>query len=621
MKKYTLFMLFCILFQKITFGQNTIHHVEPLNWWVGMKNPNLQLLINGDNIAETKPSINYVGVTIKKISLSDSKNYLFIDLEIAPQTKAGTFTINFKKEGKIVVNYAYSLLSRPQEAGKIKGFNSSDVIYLIVPDRFANGDYTNDVVAGMRENKIDRNFEGGRHGGDIRGIINHLDYIADMGYTAIWTTPMLENDMKSYSYHGYSITNHYKVDPRYGTLEDYKELSTKSKQKGIKLIFDEVLNHTGSNYWWMNDLPFKNWLNYPNKYQPTNHKRTVNMDKYASDYDKDLWEKGWFDSTMPDMNGENPFMQNYLIQNSIWWTETLQLGGIRQDTYGYSNKSLLTKWSCRLLEEYPNFSTVGEEWSVNPLITSYWQKGKKNDDGYESCLTTLMDFPLQDALIYALKQAKKNDWDSPMNKLFEALGNDFIYANPKNIMVMGDNHDMDRIFTQLNNDVNLTKMALAYLLTIRGIPQILYGTEILMDNTGHINSHGIIRSDFPGGWQQDSADAFRAKGLSPAKKDMQVFMKTLLNWRKTNLAIIGGETKHFAPVDEIYVYFRYLKNQKVMVVLNNNKESKTLELNRFKEILPINFMAKEVIHQQKFEVKNSLNLEGNSALILEIIEK
>jgi neopullulanase len=424
--------------------------------------------------------------------------------------------------------------------------------------------------------------------------------------------------MKTYSYHGYSITNHYKVDPRYGTLEDYKELSVKAKQKGIKLIFDEVLNHTGSNYWWMKDLPFKNWLNYPDNYKPTNHKRTVNQDKYASEFDKDLWEKGWFDTTMPDMNGQNPFMENYLIQNSIWWTETLQLGGIRQDTYGYSNKELLKKWSCRLLEEYPNFSTVGEEWSVNPLITSYWQKGKKNYDGYEGCLTTIMDFPLQDALINALKEPKKNNWESPLTKLYEALANDFIYANPKNIMVMGDNHDMDRIFTQLNNDVALTKMAMAYLLTIRGIPQIYYGTEILMDNTGHHKVDGLIRSDFPGGWRSDSTNAFMAKGLSPEKKNMQEFMKRLLNWRKTSLVISEGETKHFAPVDEIYVYFRYFKNQKVMVVLNKNKEAKSLDLSKFREILTPNFTAKDVINNKNIEVKNSLNLEANSALILEI---
>lgn len=298
-----------------------IDHVEPLNWFIGMKNPNLQLLINGKNVGVTTPQINYAGVTLKKINKADSKNYLFLDLAIAKNTKPGIVVINFKKDGKTVYTYNYSLLARQQDAAQVKGFNSSDVIYLIVPDRFVNGDSTNDVVDGLKENKVDRSFDGGRHGGDIRGIINHLDYIKDMGFTAIWPTPLLENDMEKYSYHGYSITNHYKVDPRFGTLDDYKELAAKARQKGLKLIFDEVLNHIGSGYWWMNDLPFKDWLNYPDVYTPTNHRRTTNQDLYASQYDKDLMTNGWFDKTMPDMNGANPFMATYLTQCSIWWIE------------------------------------------------------------------------------------------------------------------------------------------------------------------------------------------------------------------------------------------------------------------------------------------------------------
>ena len=343
MKKTSFLILFiCAVFISEK-AASQIQHVEPLNWWVGMKNPSVQLLVNGKNVGETTPQISYPGVAIKKISKADSKNYLFLDLLIAKNTKPGAFVINFRKDGKIIYTYNYTLLQRQRDASKLIGFNSTDAIYLIVPDRFANGDYSNDVIEGMKENKIIRNFDGGRHGGDIRGIINHLDYIKDMGFTAIWPTPMLENNMPAYSYHGYAITNHYKVDPRYGTLDEYKELSVKAKQKGLKLIFDEVLNHTGSGYWWMNDLPFKNWLNYPDTFLLTNHRRTVNEDLYASNYDKDLWVNGWFDKTMPDMNGQNPFMQNYLIQSTIWWIETLQLGGVRQDTYGYSDKTFLNR--------------------------------------------------------------------------------------------------------------------------------------------------------------------------------------------------------------------------------------------------------------------------------------
>ena len=340
-----------IIFLLCAFGTTVttaaqIHHVEPLNWWVGMKNPNLQLLIHGTDIGETTPYIKYTGVTIQKVTKGDSKNYLFLDLVIDATAIPGTINISFKKAGKEVDSYRYPLLKRTKEGTAFQGFSAADVIYLVVPDRFVNGDPSNDVVPGTKENKIDRSFPGGRHGGDIRGIINSLDYLKDMGFTAIWPTPMLQNDMPAYSYHGYSITNHYQVDPRYGTLEEYKELSVKMQQRGMKLIFDEVLNHIGSHYWWMNDLPFQTWLNYPNNYVQTNHRRTVNMDQYASQFDIDLWKNGWFDKTMPDMNGTNPFVANYLIQKTIWWIETLQLGGVRQDTYGYSDKKFTAMELC-----------------------------------------------------------------------------------------------------------------------------------------------------------------------------------------------------------------------------------------------------------------------------------
>lgn len=593
-----------------------IQHVEPLNWWVGLKNPNLQLLIHGENISETQPTINYAGVSIKKVNKADSKNYLFLDLVLAKTTKAGNFTINFKKAGKTVYTYNYSLLPKQQASAQMRGFNSSDVIYLITPDRFVNGDYSNDVVAGMKEAKINRSFDGGRHGGDIRGMINSLDYIANMGFTAIWPTPVLENNMSGYSYHGYAITNHYKVDPRYGTLDDYKELSSKARQKGIKLIFDEVLNHTGHGYWWTDDLPFKNWLNYPDTKTSTNHSRTVNQDLYASNFDKELMKKGWFDRMMPDMNGENSFMANYLIQNTIWWIETLQLGGVRQDTYGYSDKTFLKNWSCAIMDEYPNFSMVGEEWSVNPLITSYWQRGKKNADGYNGCLTSIMDFPLQEALVNSLKE--KETWGKGLVTLYQALANDFVYADPSNILIMGDNHDMDRIFTQLNEDVELTKMALGYLLTTRGIPQIYYGTEVLMQNTGHHKVDGLIRSDLPGGWKEDTANVFTEKGLSEVQKSTKAYLKQLLNWRKNNSVIAHGKTLHFAPFDGIYVYFRYDNQKTVMVVMNKNDKSTTLETKRFDEILKSKTSAKNILNNQIQTLKNGLTISPKSTVIFEV---
>ena len=614
--KNILFSLVFILFSQITNAQ--IHHIEPLNWWVGMKNPNLQLLVNGENVAELSPKINYQGVSLKKVTKGDSKNYLFLDLVIAKNTKAGKFQIDFYKSNKKVYSQDYELLNRETDPKNIKGFNSADVIYLITPDRFSNGDPKNDIVDGMRENKVDRKNEGGRHGGDIRGIINHLDYIHDMGFTAIWPTPVLENNMNDYSYHGYAITNHYKVDPRMGLISDYKELSKKAKEKGIKLIYDGVINHTGSYYWWMQDLPFKNWINYPDSIRITSHRRTVNEDMYASIADKETMTKGWFVPTMPDMNGENPFMANYLIQNTIWWIETLQLGGLRQDTYCYSNKDFSKKWSCSVMDEYPNFSMVGEEWSYNPLITSYWQRGKVNKDGYTSCLSTSMDFPLQQALITALKEKEGTSVDKGFLRIYESLANDFVYANPNDIMIFGDNHDMDRIYTQLNQDAELTKMALTFLMTTRGIPQIYYGTEILADNAPNYNNHGFIRSDFPGGWDGDQVNAFTGKNLTPKQLVMQNYLKKLLNYRKTSTVLSKGKLLHFFPIDDIYVYFRHLNNNIIMVVLNRNEKTKMLDTKRFSEILKNKVIAKDIITLEEQQLVNPLNLKGKSATIFEI---
>ncbi len=611
MKKLLLFGLLSLVGLPL-FAQR----IEPLNWWVSMKNPNLQLLIHAENIGETTPVITYPGVTIQKVTKADSKNYLFVDLLITKTARPGTFPIQFKKGATVVSTATYSLLPRQQDAAQFKGFTPADVVYLLVPDRFANGDPTNDVVAGMKEAKINRSFPGGRHGGDLRGIINHLDYIADMGYTAIWSTPLLENNMAAYSYHGYSITDHYRVDPRFGTLDDYKELAAKAKQKGIKLIYDEVLNHIGVGYWWMTDLPFKNWVNYPDTLTITNHRRTVNQDAYASAYDRKLMVNGWFDTSMPDMNVTNEFMANYLIQNTIWWIETLQLGGVRQDTYGYSDKAFLTRWSCQIMNEYPNFSMVGEEWSVNPLITSYWQRGKQNRDGYQSCLTTIMDFPIQEALVQALTEPEV--WGKGLPKLYEALANDFVYADPNNMLLMGDNHDMDRLFTQLNNDPALTRMALAYLLTMRGIPQLYYGTEIGMQNTGHHKVDGLIRSDFPGGWPGDTVNAFTGKGLTADQQAMQTYTKQLLNWRKENPVIANGKVKHFSPFDGIYVYFRYNASKTVMVVMNKNEKPVEVDTKRFAEMFQGKTVAKPILTTQAIKLTDKLPIPAKTALIFEI---
>ena len=591
-----------------------IERIEPSNWWVGMKNPELQLLVHGPNIGSTTPSVSYPGVSIKAINRGDSPNYLFINLLIAPGTKPGKFAINFRKAGAPPITYQYPLLPRNKAAQNQMGFSSKDVIYLITPDRFVNADPSNDKSDTLLEKTINRKEDYARHGGDIRGIINSLDYLAEMGFTAIWPTPLLENDMPRWSYHGYAITDYYKVDPRFGSLEDYKELANKAREKGIKLIKDDVVNHSGVKYWWMEDLPFKNWINYPDSMQVTNHRRTINEDLYAAQVDKKLMTQGWFVPDMPDMNHQNPFLAKYLIQNSIWWIETLGLGGIRQDTYPYSEKGFLKNWSCAIMNEYPNFSIVGEEWSTNPLIAAYWQQGKKNHDGYTSCLESPMDFPLQAALVQALTEPGRGGFD----KLYEALANDFVYANPQALMVFGDNHDMDRIFTQLKKDVDLTQMALTYLLTIRGIPQIYYGTEILIDNSAKPGDHGLIRSDFPGGWEGDAVNAFTGQGLSADQVRIQSFLKKMLNWRKQKAVIHSGKTLHFGPQDGVYVFARYTANETVLVLMNKNAGNKSLDLGHFAEAIKGKTSAVDVLSGETLSLGKSLELKGKTATVLEL---
>lgn len=590
--------------------------IEPTNWWVGMKNPALQLMVNSVGIGDAVPFINHPGIVIKKVHKADSPNYLFIDLVIAKNTRPGMFNIVFKKSGEITSQVQYELKQRKTDAARLKGFSSSDVIYLITPDRFANGDSTNDIRTEMREKKLNRKNDYGRHGGDIRGIINNLDYIRNMGFTAIWPTPMLENDMRESSYHGYAITDYYKVDPRFGTIDEYKELADKCSQKGLKLVFDGVVNHTGSNYWWMKDLPFKNWINYADSMRITNHRRTVNQDLYAAASDKELMVKGWFVSSMPDMNQSNPFLAEFLIQNTIWWAETLGLGGIRQDTYPYSEKKFLEQWTCRIMNEYPQFSIVGEEWSYNPLIAAYWQKGKPNTTGYNGCMKSTMDFPMQAALVAALTEPE--GWDKGIVKLYEGLANDFVYANPDDLLVFGDNHDMNRLFTFLNNDVDLMQMALTYILTIRGIPQVYYGTEVLMHNSAKPGDHGLIRSDFPGGWAGDTANAFTGENLSEDQQRIQTFLRKLLNWRKVKTVIHQGKTLHFAPQNGTYAYFRYNDKEAVMVVMNKNSNAVSINTKRFSEIIKEKKQGINVITGEKLSIEREITIPAKSALILEI---
>lgn len=592
-------------------AQSEAVRVEPPSWWVGMKNNNLQLLVHGNQIGSKKPVIQYPGVVIKRIFKADSPNYLFVDLAIDKNTKPGKFKIQLG-QGESV---EYTLEARQPGSAMRKGFNSSDVMYLITPDRFANGEPSNDATD-LTIELPKRTDKDGRHGGDIKGIINHLDYISDMGFTAIWNTPLLENNQNRTSYHGYAITDFYKVDPRFGTNENYKQLSQQAKAKGIKLILDVVLNHCGDQHWWMKDLPFKDWINFEGKYVNTSHRREANQDPYASNYDKEMMTAGWFVPTMPDLNPRNSFLGTYMIQNTIWWIEYAELGGLRIDTYPYVDKTYSTAWSKAIMNEYPNFNMVGEEWTMNPLTISYWQRGKKNADGYVSHLPSLMDFPLNQALVVGLNGDDKV-FGEGMTKLYMTLANDYVYADPSNLVIFPDNHDMNRFYTQIKENFELWKLGMVFLATTRGIPEIFYGTEVLLTNPKS-DADGERRVDFPGGWTGDTKNAFTGEGLTEKEKQAQSFLKSVLNLRKKTPAFHTGKLIQFVPDQSVYVYFRILGADQYMVILNKNKNAYPLPLAKFKEILGTQKTGMNLLTNQTESLQQEINIEGYGYKILQI---
>ncbi|WP_282041451.1 glycoside hydrolase family 13 protein [Winogradskyella flava] len=581
--------------------KNDIERIEPPNWWVGFKSDSLQLLVKHPNISDYEPSVSYSGVSIQNVSKgNNSNNYLFIDLKISETASADKFNIKFKNDNGEELIATYELKERLKSAEDYFGFDSSDAIYLITPDRFVNGKTVNDTPLGkeggsiLQEQTINRSDNYARHGGDIAGVIEHIDYIHDLGFTAVWPQPLLTNDMRQGSYHGYAVTDLYEIDPRFGTLEEYRTLSAKLREKGMKLIMDQVANHCGLYHWWMKDLPFTDWVNLQENYEDnlenwgndftinSNHRRTTNQDIYASKADHEGMSKGWFVATMPDLNQKNPFMAKYIIQNSIWWVETVQLGGIRQDTYPYPDKDFMSDWAGAIMTEYPNFSIVGEEWSYNPLLIGYWQEGANNKDGYDSNLRSTMDFAMQNLVVEGVKE--EESWDKGLVKIYEGLANDFYYARPKDIMIFEGNHDMSRIFTQLDGDVTNTKMAMATYAVMPRIMQMYYGTEILMNDFEKPGDHGLIRTDFPGGWEGDAVNAFTGKGLTDEQKDMQSFIKKLFNYRKDSKAIHDGNTTHFAPFVGTYFMYRTFGDETVVLILNKNKDIITIDLNYQQEM-------------------------------------
>ncbi len=617
-KKNLLLSVFCLLTLSLLSQDIKLYRVEPPFWWTGFKNRGLQLMIYGRNISKTDVTIKSPDAKLMQVNKTENPDYLFLDILILPGNQPESFSINFTKEDKNIAIYNYELKARAPGSSGRKGFNSSDVIYLLMPDRFANGDTANDNIPGMKESAR-RSDPNGRHGGDIKGILQHLAYIKDLGATTIWINPLLENNMKKYSYHGYSTTDYYRIDPRFGTNEDYRSLSDSIHRKGLKLIMDMIFNHCGSEHWWMTDLPSKDWLNVFREFTRTSYRAGTMTDPYVSDYDSIKFLKGWFDQTMPDLNQHNPFLARYLIQNSIWWIEYAGLDGIRQDTYPYSFKDFMAEWDKAILTEYPGFNIVGECWLTYPSGVAYWQKDAYNRDHYNSYLPSVFDFPMYDAL--RLGFMENDGWNTGILRLYEILAQDFSYHDPSHIVIFADNHDVNRYLSSQSDDVHKLKMAMAFILTTRGIPEIYYGTEILL-KTDKVEGDGGKRVDFPGGWTGDSSDAFMASGRTTAQNDMFHYLKTLLTWRKSKEVIHSGKLKQFIPQDGVYVYFRYNDAETVMVAMNNNeKETKTLKPGIYDEFLARFHSGKDIISGKEINDLNHISIEPKSVIVVELRNK
>ena len=602
-------LLIILLVSSISYSQQ-IERIEPPFWWEGFKNTSLQLLIYGENISNLDFKIKSDIVELVSVEKAENPNYIFLNLEVNDKGISGDFDIDYGEN-----SIKYNINKKELDSENHFGFSSSDVLCLITPDRFINGDYTNDNHPDMLEKATRGPW--GRHGGDLKGINDNLNYLIDLGYTAIWLNPILENNMIKSSYHGYSTTDYYKVDPRFGSNEEFKNLTKKADKMGVKMVMDIIPNHSGSEHWFVKDPPFSNWLNFNNSYSQTTHRRQTVQDIHASEYDKKHFSDGWFVETMPDLNQKNKFMSTYLIQNAIWWIEYSGIKGYRVDTYPYADKNFMSDWTYEIMNEYPNFNIVGEEWSDTPIITSYWQAGKTNHDGYISYLPSLMDFPLQISFSEALND--EITWGKGFVKPYRTIAYDFLYGDPYNLVVFPDNHDMTRFLTQVDNDLNLFKMGLVFYTTVRGIPQFYYGTEVLMNSNDNPRSHDVIRSEFPGGWNDHEVSALTGKGLTNDQIEFQNFFKKLLNWRKNNKVVHQGKFIHFTPKEqeEIYSYFRILGNKMVWTIFNRKDEAQSINLDKYQEVLKGESKGYDVIYEKSIDL-NKLKISPKSALIIEI---
>ncbi len=603
-----------------------IDRIDPANWFVGMKNTSLQLMVYGENIRQADVTTDYDGVKIDSIVRLDSPNYLLVYLNLEG-VKPGEMTLNFKN-GKAVKKVKYELKAREKRGEERMGFTNADVLYMLMPDRFADGNPDNNDIKGMNPYKTDRSQPSLRHGGDLEGIRRHLDYFKELGVTALWFTPVLENNSPGGSYHGYATTDYYRVDPRFGTNDEYRRLTDEAHAKGLKIVMDMIFNHCGFEHPWIKDMPSKDWLNTPEwlydrkdktkaevnrKYMQTTYKLTPTVDPYASAIDLKETVDGWFVPSMPDLNQRNPHVIRYLIQNSIWWIETVGIDGIRMDTYPYADADAMALWMKTIDEEYPNFNVVGETWVSDPPYTAAWQKDSKISQR-NSYLKTVMDFSFH-AKINQAKYENTDGSGNGMNHIYENFVYDYLYPNPSSVMAFVENHDTDR-FLGNGRDTTALKQAMAILLTVKRIPQLYYGTEILMNGTKE-KTDGYVRKDFPGGFPDDDHNAFTAGGRTPEENSMFTWLSRLLHWRQGNDVITKGSQTQFIPYNGVYVIARRYNGKNVMTVVNGTGRTTVFAVRRYAEVIGHKTEAKDVLTDRTVSLTDDTQLEPRKVMILE----
>lgn len=594
-----------------------VDKIDPPFWYVGMKSSQLQLMVYGAGIGDAGVTVDYPGVSVSSVVRLESKNYLLVYLNLSADVAPGKMKITFAPGKKKIVK-EYELRARDKKPCERMGFDAADALYLLMPDRFANGNPDNDDLPGLAPYKVDRNDPNARHGGDLAGIANHLDYFTELGVTALWFTPILENSMEGGSYHGYATTDYYRVDPRFGTNEEYKELIAKSQARGIKIVMDMIFNHCGVEHPWIKDMPSKDWFNNPDhetNFVQTSFRLPPMVDPYASKYDFEKMNDGWFVTTMPDLNQKNTHVYRYLLQNSFWWIEYSGIDGIRMDTYPYADYDAMSNWMKELNEEYPNYNVVGETWVTEPAYTAWWQKDSKLSAPLNSHLKSVMDFSFFEKINQAINE-HTDGFGQGFNRLYNNFVYDFLYPNPEMVLAFYENHDTER-FLRETQDLTKLKQAVTLLLTTRRIPQLYYGTEVMMNGVRK-GSDGHIRQDFPGGWAADAKTAFTPAGRTRLQNECFDFYSTVLRWRKGNEVISKGSMVQFMPQHGVYVYARQHNEKTVLVMLNGTDGEVTLPLHYYAEVLKDRKQGRDIITNAQVTLADELKMTARQSLIIEL---